>query len=162
MEKFRYDQEVILHKEFDFDSLKTYESYRWKKFKRDNAHVLKKRLGKGIKSMMDFYDCLGISFDQYALDTGYKLEARQIRMNPKTNEKLKELLCSNYNPDKYSQCAIIGDWVNFSPKDDDNLPENVIEVDKENRSKVPISKEEVENIIKERKCYYGTPTIQNI
>ncbi len=156
IEKFNYDQNIILRKEFNFEDLKKYESYRWKKFKRDNSHVLKKHLGKGIKSMMDFYDFLGVSFDKYALETGYKLSAQQMRMNPKTNEKLKDLLCSNYNPDNLSQCAIIGDWVNFSPKDDYSLPEDVLEIDKESKQLVPVSKEEVENIIKEREAYYGT------
>ena len=157
IENFNYDQDIILRKEFNFEDLKKYESYRWKKFKRDNSHVLKKHLGKGIKSMMDFYDFLGISFDKYALETGYRLSVRQIRMNPKTNEELKNLLCSNYNPDNLSQCAIIGDWVNYSPRDDNNLPENVIEIDKAIDEKpIPISKEEVENVIEERKYYYGS------
>lgn len=155
IEKFNYDQSIILRKEFNFEDLKKYESYRWPKFKRNNSHILKKRLGKGIKDMTDFYDCLGISFDRYAQETGKRLNVQQIRMNPKTNEKLKSLICSNYREDNLSQCAIIGDWVNFSPKDDESLPENVIEIDRDHPCPVEISEEELENIIKEREAYYG-------
>lgn len=154
---FDFNKDIIFRKEFTFDELQTFESPRWKRFKRDNSHVLKPRqTARGIKTMLDFYDCLGISFEEYALQTGYRLDVHQIRMNPKTNESLRELLYSKYKPDNWAQCAIAGDWVNFSPKDDANLPENVVEIDREiDKPKVPISKEEVENNIKERKAYYG-------
>ncbi len=154
---FDFNNDVIFRRAFSFQELKDYESPRWKRFKRDNSHVLKPRqTAKGIKTMLDFYDCLGVSFEEYASQTGYRLGVQQIRMNPKTNEELRELLYSKYKPDNYAQCAIAGDWVNFSPKDDASLPPNVIEIDKDmGENPVAISKEELENNLRERKVYYG-------
>lgn len=92
---------------------------------------------KDIQSMADFYNAVHLSFDDMKIWKHRKnVKVQNIFWNKKTGEKARELMLTNSknNPklknlkQNYREAAVNFDWVNYSPVDEDDVPENTLVV----------------------------------
>jgi len=95
------------------------------------VNIIKRNINdfSGIKNMLDFYRLLGI-YDKL----GHQIQSvSHIRMNDADCEKLKDFMINNIPRNKkklrYYTTGVILDWVNLSPKSDNNVPSNEIWID---------------------------------
>ena len=79
----------------------------------------------------EFYKAVGL-FDM--IKAGIVTDVNQMKINPKTYSEVDERLCSNWKRNKVTkrlrqdkaQSMISFDWMNYSPMQDETVPENEI------------------------------------
>ena len=92
---------------------------------------------KDIQSMADFYKAINLDFEDMEIwGKKVNVKVQNIFWNKKTGEKVRQLILANSKKhpklkalkQSYRESAVNFDWINYSPVDKDDVPENTVVV----------------------------------